>query len=96
MAESIFGTPMISCQHVAHGVSPTRFPDKPDRRAAAGEPAVAGLILAKSCIGRGHPDVRREQKLMGHIPGITVNDGDQRLRQSGFVPGQRIGGFTLR
>jgi hypothetical protein len=50
-------------------------------RATAREPAVGVLVLAESGVGGGYAYVSSEMKFMPHIPGVTVNNNDKRLRE---------------
>ena len=91
----LFGTPVVAGQHVAHGVSPSGFPGKSDRRAATRKPSVRVLILAKPHVSAGHPDVGHQMQFVAHVPGVAMDNGEERLGEDGRRPGQGVDGSRL-
>jgi hypothetical protein len=90
-AKGFLRAPMFPRQHIAHGVSPSGFMHKANGCATAWEPAVGVFVLAEPGVGSGDADVGDEVKLMAHVPGVTVNDDNERLREpAGFC--ERIDG----
>ena len=81
--------PVVAGEHVPHGVAPSRFPREPDGRAAAGEPSVRVLVLAKPHVGAGHPNVDHQMQFVAHVPGIAVDDRDQGLAEL-LGPGEGV------
>ena len=73
--------PVVAGEHVAHGVPPSRFPRESDGRAAAREPSVRVLVLAKPHVGAGHPDVGHQMQFVAHVPGIAMDNHDQELAE---------------
>ena len=67
-----------------------------DRRAAAREATVSVLVLTEARVGCGYAYIGGEVKFVAHVPGIAMDNGEQRLREDRrLVFGQRIDGTTF-
>src|SRR5262249_13487252 len=75
----IFRAPVISGQHVAHSVSPSRLTDEANGSAAALNPAMTGFILTEARVSRSDADIDSKHELVCHIPGVAVHRDDHRL-----------------
>src|SRR5258708_2448962 len=94
-AQGLLRAPVIPRQHVSHGVSPSCFAHESDGRAATREATVGILILTEARVGRGYADIGGEVEFVAHVPGVAMDNGEQRLREDGRRSGQGVDGAAL-
>jgi hypothetical protein len=54
------------------------------------------LILTEAGVGGGYAYIGGKVKFVAHVPGVTMNHDDERLREDGRRPGQGVDRSAFR